>query len=137
MPRKPPIGRRFQPGQSGNPKGGAAHNADMKRLRILTKGEVAEIGTMILEGNREALQAIAQDNSASALKIWFASVAVKAINKGDMHALDIMLNRIIGKVKEEIDFTNKSEVEHLTDAQILARISQQAKELKKRSADAD
>lgn len=135
MTRKPPEGKRFKPGQSGNPRGAAAHNQDMKRLRILTKGEVAEVGTMILEGNRDALQAVLTDTSVSTLKLWFASVALKAINKGDMNSLDVLLNRIIGKVKDEIDFTNKSEVEHLTDAQILARIAQQAKELKKRSAD--
>ncbi len=31
-----------------------------------------------------------------------ASVAVRIIQGGDMHALDILLNRLVGKVKDEV-----------------------------------
>jgi hypothetical protein len=34
-----------------------------------------------------------------------ASVALKIISKGDMYALDVLLNRLIGKVKDEVLLT--------------------------------
>lgn len=102
MPRTPPEGRRFKPGQSGNPSGAAAHNKEIKAIRRMTKEDVAEIGALILGGNLEKLKAIKEDTQASVLKVWFASVAVKAIVKGDPAALNTILNRIIGKVPEEL-----------------------------------
>lgn len=118
MPRTPPVGRRFKPGQSGNPNGARAHDQDLKRLRRLSAPEVANIGAMILEKDLKGLQEIvlsAQaklpggvDNPAydptkhTVLQIWFASIAVKAIQKGDPLALTTILNRIVGAVPKEV-----------------------------------
>lgn len=98
-------GRDFKPGHSGNRRGAAAHNAEVKRIRRMTHEEVAEIGSLILDGNLEKLMEVKVDRQASVLKIWMASVVVKSINKGDAHALDVLLNRITGKVKENIELT--------------------------------
>lgn len=105
MPKTPPTSGRFKPGNNMNPLGASAHNKDLKQVRRLTKEQVAEIGSLILEGNLEKLQAIKEQKSASVLKVWFASVAVKAISKGDAHALTVILDRIVGKVKDELHHT--------------------------------
>lgn len=124
MPKKPPVGRRFQPGQSGNPLGAALHNQELKALRRLTKETVADIGAMILEADLEALQAVAKDKSATVLRVWFASVAVKAISKGDAMSLNVILNRIVGKVPEEIRHAGEDggpvRFQNLTPAQALS-----------------
>lgn len=104
MPRIPPEGKRFVKGQKGaNPLGAGAHNKDVKHLRRLTQEEVAQLGSMILEHDLTALMAIKDDPKASVLKVWFASIAVKAINRGDAQALTVLLDRIVGKVKEKME----------------------------------
>lgn len=101
--KKMPLGKRWVKGQSGNPLGKQTH-LDWK-LRQLTRSEFAEIANMIIKGNIVELKKIIKDENSSALHCMVASVAVKCIQKGDMHSLDILLNRMVGKVKEEVELT--------------------------------
>jgi hypothetical protein len=101
MPRKPPPERtRFKPGQSGNPLGAGAHNQELKKLRKLTQQDVADVGTFIVEGDVTALRKLAADKKENALKAVMASVWLRAYDKGDMNAMNAILDRIVGKVKE-------------------------------------
>ena len=107
-------GRDWKPGQSGNPRGAAAHDPNMKAVRALTREQVAEVGALVLSGNVDDLRkiigdpknGIQPDPTATPLKIWFATVALKGISKGDMFTFNAMLDRIIGKSKESIDLSN-------------------------------
>jgi hypothetical protein len=74
----------------------------MKMLKHLTKQELIEVGNLVIKNNREELVKLAKDPKASVITTMIASVAAKIISKGDMHALDILLNRLIGKVKDEV-----------------------------------
>ncbi len=100
------IKPRWKKGESGNPKG---RPPDMlgKKMRQLTAEEFAEIANLIIKGSIEELRAIARDDSQSALRVMIAAVAVKTISKGDMHALDILLNRLVGRVKEQVEISGK------------------------------
>lgn len=75
------------------------------KMRQLTAEEFAEIANLIVKGSIEELRAIAKDESQSALKVMIASVAVKTISRGDMNALDTLLNRLVGKVKDRVEVT--------------------------------
>lgn len=91
-----------KPGAPGlNPRGRPpdALNAAMKKL---TKEELQDIASVIIKGDIEQLKQITKDPKQTVLKVLVASVCIKAIQSGDMHALDILLNRLIGKVKEEV-----------------------------------
>lgn len=99
-------GRNFKPGNNENPLGGAAHCPELKRLRRATREEIAEIGTMIVDCNRAKLIAIRDDPNSTVLKVWMASIAIRGINKGDPYAMDALLNRTVGKVKEEVKVTD-------------------------------
>jgi hypothetical protein len=105
MPKTAAHLPKFKKGQSGNPKG---RPPDMlgKKMRQLTAEEFAEIANLIIKGSIEELRAIAKDDSQSALRVMIAAVAVKTIQKGDMNALDTLLNRLVGKVKEHVEHTN-------------------------------
>ena len=108
----------FKPGNKANPRGAGAHDPKMKALkRRLCDEEVAELATMILDNNLEALMAIKEDANASVLKIWYASIAANSIKKGDPYALDVLLNRILGKPREFTDITSNGQtiVQSLTD----------------------
>lgn len=96
---------KFKKGQSGNPSGGRAHDPALRMIRHLTKAELVEIGNLVIKNNMEELKKIGKDPNASVIKTMLAAVAVKIITKGDMHALDVLLNRLVGKVKDEVEHT--------------------------------
>ena len=74
-------------------------------MRQLTSEEFREIANLIVKGEIAELKEIAKDDTQSALRVMIAAVAVKIIQKGDMGSLDILLNRLVGKVKDQIEHT--------------------------------
>lgn len=103
--KDPPKDHQFKPGQSGNPLGSSVRQQVSSKMKRLTAEQLAEVGSLILDGNCEDLAKLALDREAPVLKVWFASVAVKAIAKGDAQSLNILLDRIVGKVKGEISIS--------------------------------
>lgn len=97
------IAKQFKKGQVANPEGARAHDPEMRMLKRLTKEEMKEVGNLVLMGNVDSLKGIGKDPKSSALKTMLASVCVRVISKGDMQAFDILLNRLIGKVKDEVE----------------------------------
>lgn len=102
---RPGKGRKFQKGQVANPKGAGAHNKDLKAIRRLTQQEIADVGGMILNSNLEQLKVTRADPTSSVFKVWVCSVAIMAINKGDAHAMGVLLDRIVGKVRDHVELT--------------------------------
>lgn len=125
--------RRFKPGQSGNPKGNALPPV-VKTIRHLTHAHIAEIGTLILNGDVPALREVVQSIKSpdpgvskkyTAMQVWFATCALKAIAKGDVYALNAFLDRVVGRVRQEIEVTGSNGgpilLAHMTDEDIEAR----------------
>lgn len=106
MPRKPPVGRRFKKGQSGNPLGGKLHNPAIRAIKRLTNDEIADIGSMLLAGDVKTLEKIARSKKETPLRAMIAAVSVKAINSKDSYALDTILNRVAGKVPSSVNLAN-------------------------------
>lgn len=97
----------WQKGQSGNPKG----SSDVARMKgdigRMTHVQVAEVGSLLLEGTLEQLQAKAIDPDASALQRWTATLVTQSMEKGDSATYERILNRIVGRVKDVIEVTGK------------------------------
>lgn len=106
--RKPPPGKKFVKGQIANPRGAGAHNKEIKAIRRLTYDQLGEIGSLLLEGNLKELKAVKADPKAPALKVWMAAVALDAITYKNMGTLSAMLDRIVGKPKEDNTLTVNS-----------------------------
>lgn len=108
----PPEGKRFVKGQSGNPAGFSAKGVQKKMLKQLGKAEMEKVGKLILQGNIKKLEAIVKEagkdgkKNKSVLMTLFASVAIKAIAKGDPGALNMLLDRLIGKVPSPVQLTS-------------------------------
>lgn len=102
-PRPPHL---WKKGQSGNPLGRAIEDPATRVIRNLTKSELVDVGNLVVKGDYEALKALAKAPKATVLQRMLASVAVKIIERGDMHSLDILLNRMVGRVKEEVALTS-------------------------------
>lgn len=100
-------GRDFKKGQSGNPLGGQLLNRDLIIVRRMTHQELADMGDILLQksGTLEHLEELITSPETSYVKKIFASVALRAIRSGDYHAMEALLNRIIGRVKEKIEIT--------------------------------
>lgn len=100
--------RAAKKGEVKNPLG-ANGGGDLLRIRYMGSKEVAEIGTLVLDKNFEAIKEIVDDaknnpnSEHSALTVWMATVAYKGITKGDPYAMDALLNRIVGKVRQEFE----------------------------------
>lgn len=103
------MGRRFQKGSNPNPLGAGAHNPVVKVIRRLTQSEVAEVASLVLEKNADKLKEIRDSKDTPALKAWMCSVALKGIEYGDPQRLNALLDRVIGKPKEESSITLISE----------------------------
>ena len=99
-----------KPFKKGNKlaKGRPPLTEEEKVIRKLTKAEFVELASIILKGDKSALEKMAKDPGTPIIKAMAGSVAAQIIKKGDMDALDKFLNRIIGKVKEEVEVSGNS-----------------------------
>lgn len=79
---------------------------DKARIKNLTKTELVEIGNLVVKGNIDALKKLAKAPGTPVITVWLAAICVKGIEKGDVGALDVLLNRLIGRVKEEVNLTS-------------------------------
>jgi hypothetical protein len=93
----------FKPGQSGNPNGRPQLSADERRIRKLTNDEIKEVGSLLLAGKESELAALVASDETPILKKWMANVALIGLKSGDERRMTALLDRIVGKVKEEID----------------------------------
>lgn len=108
--KRPPQAHWWKPGQSGNPSGRPPEDPALRAVKMMTKAELGKIGQLILDGDYETLVELAADKEASVLTQMFASVCLRIINKGDASALDMLLNRIVGKVKDEIEHSGNGQL---------------------------
>ena len=104
MARKlPPEGKRFKPGQSGNPGGKVKIPDDIKEARKLTQLDLERVINSLLYLTKEALQAKIKDPQTPMIEMIAASIMAQAAVKGDHMRLDFILQRMIGKVKDQLE----------------------------------
>ncbi|MFI5342822.1 MAG: DUF5681 domain-containing protein [Chlamydiales bacterium] len=95
----------WKPGQTGNPKGSSKAVREEGLIRRLTTDELKDIYALITNRSVDELKAMLADGKTTVLKAMVAGVAVRAMTKGDGGALETLLARMIGKVKENIHHT--------------------------------
>lgn len=106
MPGNPPEKSRFKKGQSGNPEGARRHNQVIKTIKRLTNKQIEEVGSLLLNGTKEEFAALASDPKASMLQQWMAKVVLTGTQKSDYKALQSILDRVAGKVKEKVEHSS-------------------------------
>jgi hypothetical protein len=102
MAKKMPMGRRFQPGNNANPIGALAHNQEMKAIKHMSSEELANIMKAVLSANTDDYEVMAKA-PGSIFKKMLCSVIDKIIERGDAAAMNALLDRILGKIKESVD----------------------------------
>lgn len=101
--------RPFGPGETGNPLGGQMHDPEMRAVKKLTKKEFADMATLVITGTIDELKAVVIDKKSTVLKVIYARIAIKIIERGDANAFEMtFLNRLIGKVRDELKIESDS-----------------------------
>lgn len=104
MPRKPPPKHtQFKPGQSGNPGGKVKLPEDIREARKLNQHELERIINKYLYMDRESVKAAISNPATPMMELMVASIVAQAAQKGDHQRLDFVLNRLVGKVRDQID----------------------------------
>lgn len=88
-------------------KGRGHYPVEVNLLKNLTTKELIDVGNQIVKGSVEDILKYQNNPNASALQVMLAAVVARVIRKGDMQVLDILLNRLIGKVKDEIKLSGE------------------------------
>jgi hypothetical protein len=105
MTKKDPIKnlKPFKPGQSGNPNGRPKVPHDILEARKLNQVELERTVNKYLFTDRFSLQKVIKDPSTKMMDLMVASIMAQAAQKGDQQRLEFILNRLIGKVKDQIE----------------------------------
>ncbi len=91
----PPIHSRFKPGQSGNPSG--------KPKGLLTRDQLKSNIWKFTALDQEQLHRILDNPNSSVMDAMLASIMKKTIELGDASRLEVILNRLVGRPKEELE----------------------------------
>lgn len=94
-------GKDFVP---GDPRAGRPQlPAEVKGLTALTKAEATKALSDVLKLNLEELELLVKDRTVPSLQQWAARIVLHGIKHGDQQRLNFMLDRLVGKVKEEVE----------------------------------
>lgn len=107
MPKVPPVGKRFQKGQVANPLGAAAHNPVVKAAKKLTAETVARMIEVIANQPSDEMEAL-KGLKLSFLEEFLLHGLIQARKKGDLDTLLKVLERVVGKVKEQVDHSGET-----------------------------
>lgn len=97
----------FPKGTSGNPGG---QSKLVKKVKRLGKEQFAEMAELLLESDFDQIKKIAENAKSKMLKRWMAVNILEGFEKADWPMLDSILNRLIGKPKEDIQVTSLRKV---------------------------
>ena len=102
-------GRDFEPGKPGGP----GRPPLLPEARGLPKFDKASLSRFLNEAfmsTEEESLAITDDKSQPVIRRWVHSMALKGFSLADTSKFDALLNRIVGKVKDEVESTGQIEL---------------------------
>lgn len=77
--------------------------AGFEPFKVITKQELIRVGSVLLKSDIEGLKRLKYDPQAPAMLACVASILLTIHETGDMVAFDRFLDRMIGKVRAEIE----------------------------------
>ncbi|HMG66090.1 MAG TPA: DUF5681 domain-containing protein [Chitinophagaceae bacterium] len=93
----------FKPGQSGNPNGRAKSWVTLAKKIGYKKSEAADCARSLLSLSHDELIEHESDPDISVLEKIICKALMKDIKKGSLRNLNIVMDRIFGKPKQEVD----------------------------------
>lgn len=99
----------FKPGQSGNPTGAGAgrppHPPEINAGNQLTKASFNATLNKYLHCNAADLELIVTDPKIPVIDMVVCKILLESGNKGDHVRLNFLIERLLGKVKEEVEIS--------------------------------
>lgn len=96
---------RFKKGESGNPAGRPALPPEIRELKKLAKDDLEKLISLLLDATDQRIEEILNSPETPMIEKIMAQVLKKSYETGSMGQFDMVLNRVIGKVKEHIEHT--------------------------------
>lgn len=106
----------WKPGQSGNPKGMEKGYGTIKKL---TQAQVKTIMDLVLTNDVGAIERIRKDPKTPLLQAWICSIALKGFKTGDHSAIEVLLARSIGKLKDNVEVSGGITVKEVSKNAVL------------------
>lgn len=97
-------GKDFQPGQPGGP-GRPTTPEDIKESRKFNQHELERVINKLLYLNRGELQVVIKAADTPMVELIVASILAQAAQKGDQQRKEWVVQRMIGKVKDQLEVT--------------------------------
>jgi len=130
----PKFTKDYQPKNKGRKK----LDPDIKAANALTKGTLEGLLNVHLWMNQKQLTKVVTDPKAPMINKTIASIICKAVEGGDDRRLTFILDRLIGKPKEEINITAYMQgLKKMTDIQVIDMGTEAIKFLSKAEEDGE
>lgn len=98
----------FKKGKSGNPAGKPPVDPIVKATKLLTAIEFRDMMSAIMKMDQADLTALMNDEKKPFIWRIYAKMFVKAYNTGNTVQMDTVLNRVVGKVPDKIQFEDQT-----------------------------
>lgn len=101
-----PRGKPFKQGNPGGP-GRPALPDDVKKLRALTKATFTQLLNEFVNKSEGELVQVVESQDAPTLQKIAAAIMLKTVETADPVRFEVLMNRMIGKVRDEAELTVK------------------------------
>lgn len=111
----------FKKGQSGNPGGRVKLPEDVKEARKLNQAEAVRLLNKFNTWTIKELSNFCKDENSTALELMVARIILKGIKDGTPTNLNFVFDRLIGKVKDQVEhsFPKPTVIKTLDGGQII------------------
>lgn len=93
---------------------------DLRQATQLTKAKLEGLLNKHIWLTRRQAEELIEDPDTPLIELLIANIVDKAMNHGDEKRFSFLLDRLIGKVKDEIDINNyMSNLQKLTESQVI------------------
>lgn len=100
----------WEKGQSGNPNGRPKKvHSQLLKTKQYSLSEINDVIQTLVSMTTEQLNAVSSHKDATILEKTVAQALKKSLSKGDLVAIETLLNRVYGKPKEKVDITSKGQ----------------------------
>lgn len=107
-------GKDFKKGESGNLNGRPGLPSDLKQIKALKPSFVRNVISKISRMTEGELKAHIKNPYTTVIDLTISKIFQKSVDSGDYMRLNFLLDRSIGKVKEEMDLNLKPIVTYVT-----------------------